>query len=122
MGIVIGETAIVEEDVLIYQGVTLGGTSLERTKRHPTIKRKCVLGSGAKVLGNIIIGEGCRVGSNSVVVKDAPPGSTVVGVPGRIVSQAGVVQGQELEHGRLPDPVQARLQQLEARLEALERS
>lgn len=122
MGIVIGETAIVYDDVLIYQGVTLGGTSLERTKRHPTVHRHCVIGGGAKVLGNIEIGEGSRVGANSVVVKNVPPGSTVVGNPGRIVSATPVIEGHELEHGTLPDPVQSRIVDLEKRLSLLERN
>jgi serine O-acetyltransferase len=120
MGVVIGETAVVEDDVLIYHGVTLGGTSLERKKRHPTIRRNCVLGSGAKILGNVEIGEGTRIGSNSVVVKDVPARCTVVGIPARIVSRDGVVEGQELEHGRLPDPVQQIVKQLEDRLARLE--
>jgi serine O-acetyltransferase len=118
-GIVIGETAVVEEGVLIYQGVTLGGTSLERSKRHPTIRKNCVLGSGAKVLGNIEIGEGTRIGSNSVVIRSAPAHSTVVGIPGRIVS-SGVEKGHELEHAALPDPVQSRLQELDRRVLELE--
>jgi serine O-acetyltransferase len=120
-GIVIGETAIVGDDVLIYQGVTLGGTSLEKHKRHPTIESHCVIGAGAKVLGNITVGAGSRVGANSVVVKDVPPGCTVVGVPGRPVSTCGgVVQGQELEHGNLPDPQQQKIFELEQRLARLE--
>jgi len=120
-GIVIGETAVVHDDVLIYQGVTLGGTSLERSKRHPTIESHCVLGSGAKILGNIVVGEGSRVGANSVVVKSVPPASTIVGVPGRIVQTGGGVhKGEELDHGRLPDPLNQRCQDLEARLAALE--
>lgn len=120
MGVVIGETAIVEDGVLIFQGVTLGGTSFERKKRHPTIRRNCVLGGGAKILGNITVGEGSRVGANSVVVNDVPPGSTVVGVPGEIVAKKGVVLGEELEHGKLPDPLHQKLSELEARLKALE--
>lgn len=120
MGIVIGETAIVGNDVLLYQGVTLGGTSLERSKRHPTIEDHCVVGSGAKILGNITIGRGSRIGANSVVVRDVPPGCTVVGIPGKVVSSAGVVTGQELEHGRLPDPIQQKCSDLEARVAALE--
>ncbi|MBS1984725.1 MAG: serine O-acetyltransferase [Bdellovibrionales bacterium] len=121
MGIVIGETAIVGNDVLIYQGVTLGGTSLERSKRHPTIEDHCVIGGGAKVLGNITVGQGSRIGANSVVVKDVPAGSTVVGVPGKIVSAAGVILGKELEHGQLPDPVQQKCSDLESRLAKLEK-
>ena len=97
MGIVIGETAIVEDSVILYQGVTLGGTSLAKTKRHPTLCRGVVVGAGAKVLGNITVGEGSRIGSNSVVVKDVPPNSTVVGIPGVIV-KSGIKQGEELSH------------------------
>ena len=120
-GIVIGETAEVHDDVLIYQGVTLGGTSLERAKRHPTIEHHCVIGAGAKILGNIVVGEGSRVGANSVVVRSVPPASTVVGVPARIVqSGGGVREGEELDHGRLPDPVNQRCHELEVRLAALE--
>ena len=119
-GIVIGETAIVKDDVILYQGVTLGGTSLERAKRHPTIESHCVLGAGCKILGNIHVGTGCRIGANSVVVKDVPDGSTVVGVPGRIVALAGVVLGHELEHGNLPDPVLQKMLDLESRLKKLE--
>jgi serine O-acetyltransferase len=121
IGIVIGETAIVGDDVLLYQGVTLGGTSLERTKRHPTIEKSCVVGAGAKVLGNITVGEGSRVGANSVVVRDVPPGSTVVGIPGKIVSSAGVVHGHELDHGTLPDPLAQRLAEMERMLVELRR-
>lgn len=120
-GIVIGETAIIEDDVLIYQGVTLGGTSLERSKRHPTIERNCVLGAGSKILGNIVIGHDSRVGANSVVVKDAPPGSTLIGVPAKIVSSLGVKKGQELEHGQLPDPILSKISELESRIAQLER-
>jgi serine O-acetyltransferase len=121
MGVVIGETAVVEDDVLIYQGVTLGGTTLERQKkRHPTIKEKCVLGAGCKILGDITVGVGCRIGAGSVVVRDVPPGSTVVGIPGRVVASAGVKEGQELEHGLLPDPFMARINEIESRLKKLE--
>ena len=121
MGIVIGETAIIGNDVLLYQGVTLGGTSLERSKRHPTVEDHCVIGSGAKILGNITIGKGSRIGANSVVVRDVPAGCTVVGIPGKVVSTAGVVTGEELEHGRLPeDPIQQKCLDLESRIAALE--
>ncbi len=108
MGVVIGETAEVGDDVLIYQGVVLGGTSKEKTKRHPTVKDKVVIGAGAIVLGNITIGEGAKIGSGSVVIKDVPPGATVVGVPGRIVQEIRSSRKQieiDLEHGRLPDPI-----------------
>ncbi len=120
MGVVIGETAVVEDGVLIFQGVTLGGTSFEKTKRHPTIRRNCVLGAGAQILGNIEIGEGSRVGANSVVVNSVPAGCTVVGIPGEIVLRKGVIHGQELEHGKLPDPLHQKISDLEKRLAALE--
>ena len=108
-GVVIGETAIVEDDVLIYQQVTLGGVSLSKGKRHPTIKRNTVIGGGAKVLGNITIGENCKIGANSVVVKDVPCQSTAVGVPARIVRRAisEECENDEIEtqfnHADLPD-------------------
>ena len=88
MGVVIGETAVIGNDVTLYHGVTLGGTSWKAGKRHPTLEQNVVVGAGAKVLGPIIIGEGAKVGSNSVVVKDTPAGATVVGIPGRIVKTA----------------------------------
>ncbi len=122
-GVVIGETAEVGDDVIIYQGVTLGGTGKEKGKRHPTIEAGCVLGVGAKVLGAITVGRGSRVGAGAVVVKDVPPDCTVVGVPGRIVIQNGE-RVEPLEHGRLPDPVAEALREerawLEARLKTLE--
>lgn len=107
MGVVIGETAAVGDDCLIYQGVTLGGTSLSRGKRHPTLEEHVVVGSGAKVLGNITLGHHTRVGSGSVVVKSAPPRSTIVGIPGRALEEGeeeGRRPGHELEHDRIPDP------------------
>ena len=89
LGVVIGETAIVGDDVTLYQGVTLGGTGKEHGKRHPTIEDSVVVGSGAKILGNITVGENCRIGSGSVVLRDVPDNSTVVGVPGHIIFRAG---------------------------------
>ena len=89
MGVVIGETTIVGDDVTLYQGVTLGGTGKETSKRHPTIGNDVVVGAGAKVLGNITVGENCRIGSGSVVLRDVPDNSTVVGVPGHIIFRAG---------------------------------
>jgi serine O-acetyltransferase len=86
MGVVIGETAIIGDDCTLYHGVTLGGTSWQKGKRHPTLANDVVVGAGAKVLGPILIGEGARIGSNAVVVKEVPPGATVVGVPGRLIS------------------------------------
>ena len=103
-GVVIGETAEIGDDVLLYQGVVLGGTSLEKKKRHPTIGNRVVIGAGAIALGAITIGEGARIGSGSVVIKPVPPGATVVGVPGRTVEERQRL-AIDLEHGRLPDPV-----------------
>ncbi|MGD2143247.1 MAG: serine O-acetyltransferase [Anaerolineae bacterium] len=107
MGVVIGETAQIGDDVLMYQGVVLGGTSLERKKRHPTIGHDVVVGADATILGPIVVGENARVGAGSVVVKSVPPGTTVVGVPGRIAGLASSMETEAdvLEHGRLPDPV-----------------
>ena len=102
VGVVIGETVIIEDDVLIYQGVTLGGVSLERNiKRHPTIRRGAVIGGGAKVLGNIIIGEDAKIGANSVVVRDVPDNSTAIGIPAHVVEK-----GRDKDphsHNKLPD-------------------
>lgn len=101
-GVVIGETAIVGDDVLIYQGVTLGGVSLERgVKRHPTIGDHTVIGSGAKILGDITIGENCRIGSNSVVVKSIPDDSTAVGVPARVIEKGR--DKSPMAHNKIPD-------------------
>jgi len=105
MGVVIGETAVVGNGVIIYQGVTLGGTSLRREKRHPTIGDRVVIGAGAKVLGAIEIGAGTRIGSNSVVVESVPPNSTVVGIPGKIIKR-GIRVGEELSHEQIKDPGQ----------------
>lgn len=104
MGVVIGETSEIGDDVLIYQGVVLGGTSLEKKKRHPTIRNNVVIGAGAIVLGAIEIGEGAKIGAGSVVIKNVPPGSTIVGVPGRV---AGLhhIKTVDLDHGQLPDPL-----------------
>lgn len=127
LGVVIGETTVIGDDVTIYQGVTLGGTGKEKGKRHPTIEPGCVIGVGSKVLGSITVGRGSRIGAGAVVVKDVPPGCTVVGVPGRIVVRDGE-RVEPLEHGLLPDPVsdalgeeRARVAELETRIAALER-
>ena len=130
-GVVIGGTAIVGDDVTIYQGVTLGGTSLQRKKRHPTLGNNVVVGSGAAVLGDITIGDNVKIGANSVVVKDVPPNSTVVGIPGRVVLQDGRPVAQAAgarPQVDLPDPagtliehLQGRIAALEARLAELER-
>ncbi|MDD5288591.1 MAG: serine O-acetyltransferase [Dehalococcoidales bacterium] len=126
MGVVIGETAEIGDDVLMYQGVVLGGTSLEKHKRHPTIGNKVVIGAAAIILGPITIGEGARVGANSVVVNPVPPGATVVGIPGRVVADRRETIFN-LEHGKLPDPVSDALKaiidhqnQLEERIKGLE--
>lgn len=111
MGVVIGETTIISDDVLIYQGVTLGGTGKEHGKRHPTICNNVIVGAGAKVLGNLTIGCNSRIGAGSVVVDEVPEDSTVVGVPGRIVHQAVCVDGQ-LMHNRIPDPIKCQLNRL----------
>ncbi|GBE15883.1 MAG TPA: serine O-acetyltransferase [Proteobacteria bacterium] len=106
MGVVIGETAEIGENVTLYQGVTLGGVSLKREKRHPTLRDNVVVGAGAKVLGPFEVGENSRIGSNSVVVKEVPPNSTVVGIPGRIVVKEGRNVGEvDLDHQVMPDPV-----------------
>ncbi len=105
MGVVIGETAEIGDNVTLYHGVTLGGVSWEKVKRHPTIGDNVIIGSGAKVLGPFTVGSGSRIGSNSVVVKEVPSNSTVVGVPGRIVMAAEKRDEKtDLDHGKLPDP------------------
>jgi serine O-acetyltransferase len=119
MGIVIGETAIVGNYSLIYQGVTLGGTGKETGKRHPTVGENVVMGAGAKVLGNIQIGNNVRIGAGSVVLQDVPSNCTVVGVPGRIVYRSGV-RVNPLEHGNLPDSEAAVIRKLVDRIEFLE--
>ena len=122
MGVVIGETTEIGDDVLMYQGVVLGGTSNVKAKRHPTIGNNVVIGSGAIVLGPITVGDGARVGGGSVVVKPVPPGMTVVGVPARITGpEAPVSPETQLSHGRLPDPELRMLSELHGRAEALER-
>ncbi len=124
MGVVIGETAEVGDDCLIYQGVTLGGTSLSRGKRHPTLGSHVVVGSGAKVLGAITIGAHSRIGSGAVVIKSAPPHSTIVGIPGHAVEESEDEErrpGHELEHNRLPDPTARAITALHDQVEELAR-
>jgi len=118
-GVVIGETTEIGDNVLLYQGVTLGGTGKERGKRHPTLGNHIVVGTGAKVLGNITIGDHVKIGAGSVVIKSVPEHSTVVGVPGRIVRTK--MENEELEHGRLPDPEGQAIEDLNRRIEQLER-
>lgn len=126
-GVVIGETAELGDDVTLYQGVTLGGTSWNKGKRHPTIEERVVVGANAVVLGDIVIGHDSRIGSSSVVVKTVPPHSTVVGIPGKVVhSSAPMVEhcaeGERvnLQHGTLPDPFEAAISGLLKRVEKLE--
>jgi len=121
MGVVIGETTEIGDDVLMYQGVTLGGTSLEKKKRHPTIGNKVVIGGGAKLLGAIKVGEGAKIGAGSVVTKDVPPLATVVGIPGRIVEPKEEPSPIfDLQHGKLPDPITNALCNLSFRIKKLE--
>jgi serine O-acetyltransferase len=122
MGVVIGETAEVGDDVTLYQGVTLGGTSLKREKRHPTVERNVVVGTGAAVMGAITVGEGTRIGAGSVVVTDVPPNSVVVGVPGKVIYRDGkrVAPHIDLEHADLPDPLTKAIEQMLDRIHALE--
>lgn len=118
MGVVIGETAEVGDDVLLYQNVTLGGTGNEKGKRHPTLGNNVVVGAGAKVLGSITLGNYVKVGAGSVVVRSAPDNSTVVGIPGRIVTSRN--NRSALEHGSLPDPEGQDIQNLQQRVYELE--
>ncbi|MGA2600199.1 MAG: serine O-acetyltransferase [Bryobacteraceae bacterium] len=117
MGVVIGETAEIGDDVLLYQGVTLGGTGNERGKRHPTIGNNVIIGTGAAVLGNIVVADHVRVGAGSVVIRPVPANSTVVGIPGRIVRGPAHI---DLEHGRLPDPEGQLIEDLAKRVRELE--
>lgn len=121
MGVVIGETAVVGDNVLLYQGVTLGGTGLEQGKRHPTIGNNVVIGAGAKVLGNITVGDNSYVGANAVVIKDVPPNSTIVGVPGKITKQDGKKIDVSLDHIHVLDPLVETIENLEKRLDRLEK-
>jgi serine O-acetyltransferase len=119
-GVVIGETADVGDDVLIYMGVVLGGTSLERIKRHPTVENDAVIGSGAAVLGPITIGKGAKIGAGSVVIRSVPPGATAVGVPARIAEPEPYESEGPLDHNKLPDPMLRVVSQMLDRLSRLE--
>ncbi|ADI25158.1 UNVERIFIED_ORG: serine O-acetyltransferase [Anoxybacillus amylolyticus] len=119
MGVVIGETCEIGDNVTVYQGVTLGGTGKEKGKRHPTIKDNCLIAAGAKVLGSITIGENSKIGAGSVVLKDVPPNSTVVGIPGRVVVRDGVKVKKDLNHTDLPDPIADRFRELEEEIARL---
>lgn len=118
-GIVIGETTIIGDDVLIYQQVTLGGTGNEHGKRHPTIGNGVIIGAGAKILGNITIGDNTRVGAGSVVVENVPEHCTVVGVPGRIVQQKFMNPDGVLMHNRIPDPIKCEINRLKYEVQEL---
>jgi serine O-acetyltransferase len=121
MGVVIGETCEIGNNVTLYQGVTLGGTGKEKGKRHPTVKDGALIATGAKVLGSITVGEDARIGAGSVVLKDVPPNSTVVGIPGRIVVQNGQKVEKDLNHRNLPDPVADRLKSMEMEIARLKK-
>ncbi len=122
MGVVIGETAEIGDNVTLYHGVTLGGVSWEKTKRHPTIEDHVVIGSGAKVLGPFTVGRGSKIGSNSVVVREVPANATVVGIPGRVViASEKPSEKMDLEHGRLPDPEAKAISCLFEQIRELER-
>lgn len=118
MGVVIGETAVIGDDVLIYQGVTLGGTGKDHGKRHPTLGNFVTVGAGAKVLGNISIGDYSLIGAGSVVIENVGEHCTVVGIPGRIVKQKQYIQGQ-LQHNRIPDPISCELNRLKYEVKEL---
>ncbi|MCA1012886.1 serine O-acetyltransferase [Halobacillus halophilus] len=121
MGVVIGETCEIGDNVTLFQGVTLGGTGKEKGKRHPTLLDNSLVATGAKVLGSITIGENSKVGAGSVVLHDVPHNSTVVGIPGHVVVQDGKkVQQKDLDHHKLPDPVYDRINQLEKEIKQLQ--
>jgi len=122
MGVIIGETTIIGDNVTLFQGVTLGGTGKERGKRHPTLGNNVVVGAGAKILGNITIGDNVQIGANAVVIRPVPANSTVVGVPGRIARREGVpVPGINLDHTSLPDPLAERLEDVQHEIDLIEK-
>ncbi len=123
MGVVIGETAVIGDDVTLYHGVTLGGTSLEKKKRHPTVGDRVTIGAGAKILGDITVGSDSRIGANAVVVKDVPPNSVVVGIPGQAVHRHiphTASDEPDLHHEKIPDVLGQRVHELTVRVAALE--
>ncbi len=120
MGTVIGETAVIEDDVTLYQGVTLGGTGKEKGQRHPRVKEGAVVACGAKVLGSFTVGRNARIGAGAVVLRSVPENSTVVGVPGRVVVQNGQ-RVSDLNHHQAPDPVARQLECLQAQVSSLQR-
>lgn len=119
-GVVIGETCEIGNNVTLFQGVTLGGTGKEKGKRHPTLRDNVLVASGAKILGSFEIGENSMIGANSVVLREVPPNSTVVGIPGRVVKQDGVRVRNDLDHCSLPDPVMDAFQRMQRQIEDLE--
>jgi serine O-acetyltransferase len=119
MGVVIGETCEIGDNVTVFQGVTLGGTGKEKGKRHPTIQDNALIATGAKVLGSITIGENSKVGAGSVVLHEVPPNSTVVGIPGRVKIRDGMKVKKDLNHTDLPDPIADRFNEMENELQAL---
>nr|WP_260107766.1 MULTISPECIES: serine O-acetyltransferase [unclassified Planococcus (in: firmicutes)] len=121
MGVVIGETCIIGDNVTLYQGVTLGGTGKERGKRHPTLEDNVLVATGAKVLGSIVIGENSKVGAGSVVLKSVPANATVVGIPGKVVIQDGVKVKPDLNHQDMPDPMMDKCESMEMKIAELKR-
>ena len=122
MGVVIGETCEIGDDVTLYQGVTLGGTGKEKGKRHPTLEDGVLVATGAKVLGSITIGANSKIGAGSVVLKEVPPNATVVGIPGKVVMIDGVrTNAKKLDHQNIPDPMGDRCDTLEKTIEQLQR-
>jgi serine O-acetyltransferase len=121
MGIVIGETCEIGDNVTVYQGVTLGGTGKEKGKRHPTVKDNALIATGAKVLGSITIGENSKIGAGAVVLNDVPDNSTVVGMKARVVVRDGVKLQKDLKHGDLPDPISDRFKEIGEELERLKK-
>ncbi|MBS4193384.1 serine O-acetyltransferase [Bacillus sp. FJAT-49705] len=119
MGVVIGETCEIGDNVTVFQGVTLGGTGKEKGKRHPTIKDNALIATGAKVLGSITIGENSKIGAGSVVLHEVPPNATVVGIPGKVKIQDGVRIRKDLNHCDLPDPIAERFKELESEIAKL---
>ncbi|MFH1655467.1 MAG: serine O-acetyltransferase EpsC [Candidatus Omnitrophota bacterium] len=120
-GVVIGETSIIGDNVTLYQGVTLGGTGKEKGKRHPTLGNNVVVGTGAKILGNVTIGDNSYVGANAVVIKDIPHNATVVGVPGRITKQDGKKIDISLDHRHVSDPIKQAIENLQRQIDDLKK-
>lgn len=120
MGVVIGETCEIGDNVTLYQGVTLGGTGKERGKRHPTLEDNVLVATGAKVLGSIVVGANSKVGAGSVVLKNVPMNSTVVGIPGKVVIQNGVRIKPDLNHQNMPDPVMDKCESMEMKIARLQ--